>query len=288
MLENFYPRPPRGGRLCVLCKGCHCQHISIHALREEGDAPAVQPCFSSCLFLSTPSARRATDGRCRSAAAHNDFYPRPPRGGRLQGMTATDDGAVISIHALREEGDMQSYILQACAENFYPRPPRGGRRIYDRVDLVVDAFLSTPSARRATPKERRRHPARWDFYPRPPRGGRQYLLAGPPSPYKFLSTPSARRATSPAPSTRPRRDISIHALREEGDYTRLNFIQARFYFYPRPPRGGRRERAHNPTATYDFYPRPPRGGRPTSKSTSWHTARFLSTPSARRATKPEE
>ena len=34
--------------------------------------------------------------------------------------------------------------------------------------------------------------------------------------------------------------ISIHALREEGDETRRTLRQAEDYFYPRPPRGGRR------------------------------------------------
>ena len=75
---------------------------------------------------------------------------------------------------------------------------------------------------------------------------------------------------------RPGLDISIHALREEGDTSR--------HFYPRPPRGGRR--AGIPPSMRvseisihalreegdiyivdgtpildDFYPRPPRGGR---------------------------
>ena len=34
---------------------------------------------------------------------------------------------------------------------------------------------------------------------------------------KFLSTPSARRATRPFDDLQDLRDISIHALREEGD-----------------------------------------------------------------------
>ena len=36
--------------------------ISIHALREEDDVgrPSIRPCIR--LFLSTPSARRATEG----------------------------------------------------------------------------------------------------------------------------------------------------------------------------------------------------------------------------------
>ena len=38
-------------------------------------------------------------------SAQGNFYPRPPRGGRLIVLMARMTGAVISIHALREEGD---------------------------------------------------------------------------------------------------------------------------------------------------------------------------------------
>ena len=37
--------------------------ISIHALREEGDCRSVSHPLSSFIFLSTPSARRATFSR---------------------------------------------------------------------------------------------------------------------------------------------------------------------------------------------------------------------------------
>ena len=37
--------------------------ISIHALREEGDTPSLYPTSASRAFLSTPSARRATEPR---------------------------------------------------------------------------------------------------------------------------------------------------------------------------------------------------------------------------------
>ena len=57
--------------------------ISIHALREEGDLEKLLFCLADRLFLSTPSARRATQSG------------RPDR-----------DRCVISIHALREEGDI--------------------------------------------------------------------------------------------------------------------------------------------------------------------------------------
>ena len=56
--------------------------ISIHALREEGDQLIYRGATQVALFLSTPSARRAT----------RPFGPVWPRRG-------------ISIHALREEGD---------------------------------------------------------------------------------------------------------------------------------------------------------------------------------------
>ena len=59
--------------------------ISIHALREEGDLALSSRPYQSAIFLSTPSARRATAGALGTAYASN-----------------------ISIHALREEGDPPS------------------------------------------------------------------------------------------------------------------------------------------------------------------------------------
>ena len=102
---NFYPRPPRGGRPTYNSAGLGQkeflstpsarratkeeliadarEHISIHALREEGDHQREHLERTTARFLSTPSARRATDSadRCRAVQP-------------------------ISIHALREEGDV--------------------------------------------------------------------------------------------------------------------------------------------------------------------------------------
>ena len=79
--------------------------ISIHALREEGDdLPGVLP-DEDKKFLSTPSARRATDVLELRTSELKNFYPRPPRGGRRCGQEKQAVGGVISIHALREEGD---------------------------------------------------------------------------------------------------------------------------------------------------------------------------------------
>ena len=103
-------------------------------------------------------------------------------------------------------------------------------------------------------------------------------------------------------------DISIHALREEGDnfllrtwhkaddfYPRpprggrpstASTFTLTAYFYPRPPRGGRQLPQWVTTMIMNFYPRPPRGGRPLQIRLDETADRFLSTPSARRATIP--
>ena len=102
------------------------------------------------LFLSTPSARRATV-RTRSRHLHQMyFYPRPPRGGRHQDLGGGVHSEVISIHALREEGDACPSRPAAAQWYFYPRPPRGGRLVTSVALLTSSKFLSTPSARRAT------------------------------------------------------------------------------------------------------------------------------------------
>ena len=127
-------------------------------------------------------------------------------------------------------------------------------------------FLSTPSARRATPPLTPALAMVANFYPRPPRGGRLEGHFEPLLHNLFLSTPSARRATDHRPDLRLRRAISIHALREEGD--------ERFTSKAR--------------VLMDFYPRPPRGGRPGRSGCGQTCHRFLSTPSARRATAKTE
>ena len=127
---------------------------------------------------------------------------------------------------------------------------------------------------------------RWarNFYPRPPRGGRRIVQPFRSKPFGFLSTPSARRATTYRKEQPSALTISIHALREEGD--RLDTISniSRTHFYPRPPRGGRRTCGRHGQSLRHFYPRPPRGGRRPEPHYHFALEKFLSTPSARRAT----
>ena len=105
LLQDFYPRPPRGGRRLAKIIGHALNAISIHALREEGDGLLYDYYTLADLFLSTPSARRATGAIHGGETFQWNFYPRPPRGGRRNAVNSVINFFKISIHALREEGD---------------------------------------------------------------------------------------------------------------------------------------------------------------------------------------
>ena len=79
--------------------------ISIHALREEGDAPSSFALAVSFSFLSTPSARRATRRALHSGTALQISIHALREEGD-QRRRQTEHGRKISIHALREEGDL--------------------------------------------------------------------------------------------------------------------------------------------------------------------------------------
>ena len=193
----------------------------------------------SSRFLSTPSARRATLVIQPFGQTLEDFYPRPPRGGR----------------------PLSSNTVYQLPSIFLSTPSaRRATRCHIRRAAGIQ-FLSTPSARRATHGAARRA------------GG-----------WKFLSTPSARRATLRYERRRAGHQISIHALREEGDSAFLSRKCLFTNFYPRPPRGGRRRSNPRGEETLNFYPRPPRGGRQEPVEVPDISKIFLSTPSARRAT----
>ena len=149
----------------------------------------------------------------------DDFYPRPPRGGRRAVHQWTTGDAPISIHALREEGDNSA---EAAANRAWQISIHALREEGDGCSTTTT-------------------PSQTYFYPRPPRGGR-------------------------------RRSRQLYSQRSK-------------HFYPRPPRGGRQWLQHLPARHLYFYPRPPRGGRPNRMELELPYHQFLSTPSARRATK---
>ena len=81
-------------------------------------------------------------------------------------------------------------------------------------------------------------------------------------------------------------EISIHALREEGDPGLFRNRTARCYFYPRPPRGGRPPEPCKVVIYALIFLSTPSARRATVIAFSYAILQeFLSTPSARRATK---
>ena len=169
---------------------------------------------------------------------------------------------MISIPALREEGDIYESEEFGYFFDFYPRPPRGGRRSTFLQFNQLFLFLSPPSARRATACHDSQVRLLLISIPALREEGDSSSTGMFSSMRVFLSPPSARRATIVCKVDFTAWNISIPALREEGDASRRKKSRDSPHFYPRPPRGGRR-------SGYDAAD----GGR-----------LFLSPPSARRAT----
>ena len=186
-------------------------------------------------FLSTPSARRATVSVRGFEPSLYNFYPRPPRGGRLWMLNPLPAcKRFLSTPSARRATKSLAWLL-ALVAYFYPRPPRGGRQELTACIVRRDLFLSTPSARRATagllvfhlqwqeflstPSARRATinfprdtTLKQHFYPRPPRGGRPYSSS--------MSSSST--------------GISIHALREEGDAMSSGVLRGEELFLSTP------------------------------------------------------
>ena len=169
--------------------------ISIHALREEGDAKVTVEEIAATEFLSTPSARRATQSNSPVIYTLRDFYPRPPRGGRRLPSVSPPSVFPISIHALREEGDLVGTDdCQTHNISIHALREEGDIRSFELSVKLSDISI---------------HALREE--------GDSIALTTLSSSTLFLSTPSARRATKRARHDRRLGIISIHALREEGD-----------------------------------------------------------------------
>ena len=260
-LRNFYPRPLRGGRLSF-ADGAHLLHgisihalceegddiseitaqafaISIHALCEEGDGDTLNNEEAKGYFYPRP-LRGGRRGKCEPRASTTYFYPRPLRGGRHE-LDHGQRAQVISIHALCEEGDA----------------------LADEQIAAINEFLSTPSARRATePRQQQPRPVPISIHALCEEGDR-----GPGTPHRPLGY------FYPRPLRGGRRLWPTSRSRPSTN------------FYPRPLRGGRRQILVTVGVPSDFYPRPLRGGRLSRSTSKVNRSVFLSTPSARRATR---
>ena len=126
--RNFNPRPPRGGRLDA--DGDHPRHAHYFNPRPPrgGRRTVVVGALTFFIFQSTPSARRATDLRPDARARVGISIHALREEGDMQRVSTAEDDFQISIHALREEGDASFMTCWSVQENFNPRPPRGGRQ----------------------------------------------------------------------------------------------------------------------------------------------------------------
>ena len=124
--ENFYPRPPRGGRRPPSrIWRWSWSFLSTPSARRATSLWETY-LFAVVEFLSTPSARRATQsGRPDRDRCVISIHALREEGDVVDGDRPRD--VSISIHALREEGDAQRGWNRATPRYFYPRPPRGGR-----------------------------------------------------------------------------------------------------------------------------------------------------------------
>ena len=123
------------------------------------------------------------------------FYPRPPRGGRPSVATVSAAAIAISIHALREEGDR--------ADGFHA--------------VNVDVISIHALREEGDGVARDVACAVGDFYPRPPRGGRQNNANKSSRPLEISIHALREEGDTGTDRTPQPWEISIHALREEGD-----------------------------------------------------------------------
>ena len=123
---NFYPRPPRGGRLSAVGFSASIM-VFLSTSPAWGTTLGCSEERALLQFLSTSPAWGTTRGVVCENQGGNDFYPRPPRGGRLYTATIVHLLLEISIHVPRVGDDRYARSLVTDWANFYPRPPRGGR-----------------------------------------------------------------------------------------------------------------------------------------------------------------
>ena len=108
------------------------------------------PMWLPPIFLSTPSARRATtlaymEVQPEAISIHAlreegdqlvalvaverlEFLSTPSARRATKAAASAVLMLAISIHALREEGDQSELLYPTASRDFYPRPPRGGRQ----------------------------------------------------------------------------------------------------------------------------------------------------------------
>ena len=146
---NFYPRPPGGGRPDDFIAWATLAHISIHALRVEGDITVLEETAEEA--ISIHALRVEGDAISKGFILLSGFLSTPSGWRATNHIVSGCTVKYISIHALRVEGDQRAFL----------------------ASIKPSLFLSTPSGWRATGDHTVFQRGSVNFYPRPPGGGRQ-------------------------------------------------------------------------------------------------------------------
>ena len=126
--ERFNSRPPWGGRQFDVDDESYKAIFQSTPSARRATQKSKSDINNYLLFQSTPSARRATrHPRCCFDLTHISIHALREEGDALY-QSLCDQLSLISIHALREEGDTT----------------------HQTTIFYINAFQSTPSARRAT------------------------------------------------------------------------------------------------------------------------------------------
>ena len=226
-LSNFNPRPPWGGRRRLPASDLRQGKISIHALRGEGDS-------------DIQTTRRQSHISIHALRGEGDYRPDEKDRGQRR----------ISIHALRGEGDAPKSTAHEDDKEFQSTPSVGratsnSQRYKALGNISIHAlrgegddssiqartaekiFQSTPSVGRATLKTLRQCATEGKFQSTPSVGRATCDSCHSLYTSSFQSTPSVGRATKYRSRISSVSDISIHALRGEGDFLASGIKQSR-------------------------------------------------------------
>ena len=191
------------------------------------------------LFLSTPSARRAT--ACQDCPHHFcviSIHALREEGdkNRLQEISVQ----VISIHALREEGDPCRFWVKKISAKISIHALREEGDTPPESEGTMQAISIHALREEGDCPQRASPPQPFDFYPRPPRGGRRRLTGAVPTmTYFYPRPPRGGRPDAPRATLMRKLFLSTPSARRATSGRSPCCIPGR-YFYPRPPRGGRR------------------------------------------------
>ena len=212
-----------------------------------------------------------------------NFYPRPPRGGRPPAVARGYPSAKISIHALREEGDVggdPALGLFGISIHALREEGDAGPQLRERPERISIHALREEGDEEG-PKVFR---LKTNFYPRPPRGGRPLTVRLSALPRSFLSTPSARRATSASlPCRSPARFLSTPSARRATVAVVRVCLHWKFLSTPSARRATKAIDDYTMQLIISIHALREEGDT-VSGYTKAQVLKFLSTPSARRAT----